>query len=137
MTNIKILHMKQRRTNAKFHTTWIPQIRAASLINSLSNCTMERRAFFHTIPLLLSYRPTYKWFTITLNTPDLWEHRSTKKGSCFDSSIIEIRIWQREPTFFLWKEGTSIHFDPLKIRCYTEWRKKRKSENRFPILLLL
>ena len=41
------LHMKQRReTNAKTHTTWIPQIRAASLLNSLSNYTMERKNFF-------------------------------------------------------------------------------------------
>ena len=50
---------KKERTNAKFHTTWIPQIRAAFLINSLSNCyngTQSVLLDFHTFPC---YRSKY------------------------------------------------------------------------------
>ena len=54
-------HMKQRRkTNAKSHATWIPQIKAASLINSCQTVQCSAEMFFHTIPLLSPTQTAYK-----------------------------------------------------------------------------
>lgn len=74
-------------------------------INSLPNCTTERRAHCHTIPLLLSFqtsdfRTTYKWFTITLNRTDLWEYRSTKRGAVITTQELKTKDRKQEPIIF-------------------------------------
>ena len=48
-------HMKKRiKTNANSHTPWIPQIRAASLINSCQTVQCSTEMF-----LLVRYSPTF------------------------------------------------------------------------------
>ena len=66
--------MKQRRkTDAKSHTTWIPQIRAASLINSCQTVQCSAEMFFHSFPLL-SELQTIQTQTKTPFTNDLQLH---------------------------------------------------------------
>ena len=50
----------KERTNAKFHTTWIPQIRVAFFINSLSKTVYNGAQSVLLISTLFPYLLTYK-----------------------------------------------------------------------------
>ena len=117
--NITNLHMKQRR---KQMLKLIPHGSHKSELHLLlipcQTVQWSAKRFFHTIPLLLSYRLLYKWFTFKINKLKCGNIDPQKKGSVLTAQELKFE-YGREKQQSAPKNKEQQYVWPLwKIHCY-------------------